>query len=86
MDLEVKDQYGIAYKNATADTPAAADHITVYDKQLQVRYGVTDVQGGGSVSVDSNNNVQITGTVSSFTLTAFAGGKSSTTFVINTTP
>ncbi|SEG61988.1 S-layer homology domain-containing protein [Paenibacillus sp. UNC499MF] len=67
LKLTVTDNYGVEYGNAVI---AANNNI------LGVIYTATDIQGGGSVTISTDGTINISGTVTSFTLTANANGKS----------
>lgn len=91
MELKIKDNYGVSYNyddKDRADQPV--DSILLYDKQLQVRYGVTDVQvknkditgDANVVKVDENGVLTIGSNVASFNLYAYANGKSVQTAIV----
>jgi len=89
MELKVKDQYGAEYKYDSTDITLAydstKDYTRLYDKNVQVRYGVTDVDAtnkADTVSVDADGRITVGATVKSFTLTAYAGAHSATTAIV----
>lgn len=80
MDLSVKDQYGIEYKDGNG---VSDNNIYLYDKHLGVRYGVSEKQGSGTVTIANDGKITISGTVDSFVITAYANNlKSATTSVV----
>ncbi|WP_027087184.1 S-layer homology domain-containing protein [Cohnella panacarvi] len=85
MKLIAKDNYNTEYKAVDGANP---NYVVGYDKVLNIRYTISEVQGGGSVTVDNNisngtfGQITITGNVDGFTLTAIApSGQSAVTAV-----
>ncbi len=86
MGLKATDNYntayGVEFDTATPANPTN-NFVVEYDKLLGIRYSVSDVQGGGSVTVSPYGVVTISGSVDSFTLTASApSGKTAVTAVV----
>ncbi|MGG1520247.1 hypothetical protein ABE504_33130, partial [Paenibacillus oryzisoli] len=86
--VTVTNQYGNTFKSegSTKDS-STKDVLAAYDNYLQVRYTITNVTDGLTVTLKADNTVSVTGT-GSFVATAIApNGKSvSTTVVVTATP
>ncbi|MDR6553624.1 S-layer homology domain-containing protein [Paenibacillus qinlingensis] len=81
--VTVKDQYGSEYKSdRTATTPV--DVVYNYNALLGIQYLVSEVKGGGSVTLGADGRtVTMTGTVTSFVLQAVSpSGQVATTQVV----
>lgn len=61
MDLTIVDNYGVKYED---------DEIVKYNFALQTLFIASNVEGGGTVNVDADGTVHLTGTVTYFELKA----------------
>lgn len=93
MELKVTDNYGISYNHDAkidridgGQAEVAYDAIKAFDKHLAVRYGISNVNDGATaadITIDQETGkITIDSKVTSFTLTAYAGSKSTQTAVI----
>lgn len=74
--VKVTDNYGVAYEGAAAKE---------YNKFFGVVFSIENIRStsGGTVKVDSQGNLTVDADVTSFELTANAGGRSATTLISN---